>query len=216
MIHSRETPRGAPGSCLHSGGLRVPTRFPATEVQGSVSPAAITLLSHLPLPWAPLSSSASQPSQAHSGGALNDTHWVPGGSLGTREAPASRWPFLPKGSQWSQVPLEECRRGRSDSREEGVSPQSVSLGPLPHGVDSQPGGAVGMLRDLWGHLMRSPAGQGLTLAPSLPSRPGRPCSPGDPGGPGGPLSPRGPASPVFPWRGRRRILNGGGLGWGSA
>lgn len=89
----------------------------------------------------------------------------------------------------------------------GVSPQSVSLGPLPHRVDAKaiPGSLGSLNRDV-------PWGGGLTLAPSLPSRPGRPCSPGGPGGPGGPLSPRGPASPVFPWKGRRLILNGGGLG----
>ena len=117
----------------------------------------------------------------------------------TRETSGSRWPFLPKGSQWSHVPLQESRGGKSDCGGGGVSPQSVSLGPLPHRADAEPGDDSKAIPGSLGSFNRDvPWGGGLTLAPSLPSRPGRPCSPGGPGGPGGPLSPRGPASPVFP------------------
>ena len=83
----------------------------------------------------PLSFSISQPSQAHA----NHTPWFPRGSMRTRETSGSRWPFLPKGSQWSHVPLQESRGGKSDCRGGGVSPQSVSLAPLPHRVDAEPG-----------------------------------------------------------------------------
>lgn len=168
-----------------------------------------------PYPELPISFSASLPSQTHTGGAPKDTHGFPRGSLGAREAPGSRWPFLPKGSQWPQLSLQEVQKKKVRLQRRDVSPQSMSLGPLHVELVLRLQLAWGQLRDIWATPARSPTGQYLTLAPSLPSRPGRPCSPGGPGGPGGPLSPRGPASPVFPWRGRRLILNGGGLGWGS-
>lgn len=137
---------------------------------------------------------------AHTGGLRGVLTGSPGAPWGPGKPRGPGVPSFPRGPGGPRSPCGGAEGEGQAPR--GLSPP-VCEPALPCGASFEP--STGQVSHR----------QGLTLAPSRPSSPGRPCSPGGPGGPGGPLSPRGPASPVFPWRGRRRILNGGGLGWGA-
>ena len=142
----RETPQNARRSCIYSGGLRVPTPFPALRFR---DPSLLL----------------------HGQDAMAMSLLRPSFFLHFTAQPGTCKPYLPgpqelhgdQGNLWVQVALPSqgvpvvphppagVQGGESDCGGGGISPQSVSLGPPHPGLMLSLEMTVRPFQDLWGH-----------------------------------------------------------------